>query len=130
MFGAKQVGAAVQHERPDVVIVSPYVRAVGTAEIVAMSAGMDCQICLDERLREREFGVLDLLTRRGSGPGDVRAGLGAGTAERSGDAAQAACWGTLVHALAGQRLGERHGQLGFLAREIIGEIAFVISSPA
>ena len=56
---------AVQDERPDVVIVSPYVRAVETAEIITMSAGMDCQICLDERLREREFGVLDLLTRRG-----------------------------------------------------------------
>jgi ADP-dependent NAD(P)H-hydrate dehydratase len=65
-----------------------------------------------------------------SGSGDVRAGLVAGTAARSGDAAQAACWGTLVHALAGQRLGQRHGQLGFLAREIIGEIASVISSPA
>ena len=64
-----------------------------------------------------------------SGSGDVRAGLVAGTAARSGDAAQAACWGTLVHALAGQRLGQRHGQLGFLARELIGEIGSVVPSP-
>jgi 2,3-bisphosphoglycerate-dependent phosphoglycerate mutase len=56
---------ATQDEQPDVVIASPYVRALQTAELVASAAGLDCQICLDERLREREFGVLDLLTRRG-----------------------------------------------------------------
>jgi ADP-dependent NAD(P)H-hydrate dehydratase len=40
-----------------------------------------------------------------SGSGDVLAGLVAGAAARTGDAAQAACWGTLAHLLAGQRLG-------------------------
>ena len=56
---------AAQQEQPDVVIVSPYVRAAQTADIVIAAAGMDCELCLDERLREREFGILDLLTRRG-----------------------------------------------------------------
>ena len=63
-----------------------------------------------------------------SGSGDVRAGLVAGVAARSGDPAQAGCWGTLMHSLAGQHLGNRHGQLGFLAREIIDAVVSVVPS--
>jgi broad specificity phosphatase PhoE len=51
--------------RPDVVISSPYVRAAQTAQHVLDAAGMDVDVIRDERLREREFGVLDLLTHRG-----------------------------------------------------------------
>jgi broad specificity phosphatase PhoE len=52
-------------QRPDVVIASPYVRAVRTAEI-AVAAGLEgVEIQRDERLREREFGILDRLTRAG-----------------------------------------------------------------
>lgn len=55
-----------QHlQRPDVVIASPYVRAVQTAEIALETGKLRCEMFTDERLREREFGVLDLLTRRG-----------------------------------------------------------------
>jgi len=57
-----------------------------------------------------------------SGSGDVLAGLVAGAAARSGDAAQAACWGTYVHHAAGCRLSSRMGRLGFLARELLEEI--------
>jgi len=57
-----------------------------------------------------------------SGSGDVLAGLVAGAAARSGDAAQAACWATYVHHAAGCRLSVRMGRLGFLAREILDEI--------
>jgi broad specificity phosphatase PhoE len=56
---------AAQRRRPTVVIASPYVRAVETAEIVVRTAGLDVRVRTDERLREREFGVLDLLTREG-----------------------------------------------------------------
>jgi probable phosphoglycerate mutase len=52
-------------ERPDVVVASPYERAVQTARIVLDAAGLDVRLTHDERLREREFGVLDLLTRQG-----------------------------------------------------------------
>jgi 2,3-bisphosphoglycerate-dependent phosphoglycerate mutase len=52
-------------ERPDVVVSSPYVRAMDTARVVVDTAGVDVEIVSDERLREREFGILDLLTRRG-----------------------------------------------------------------
>jgi len=50
---------------PDVIISSPYRRAAETAEIIAAAGGLSAAVRVDERLRERELGVLDLLTRRG-----------------------------------------------------------------
>src|SRR5690349_7585858 len=50
---------------PAVVISSPYVRAEQTAALALTAAGLDVPLVLDERLREREFGVLDRLTRSG-----------------------------------------------------------------
>ena len=47
--------------RPTHVISSPYVRACQTAELVAVHLDIE----VDERLREREFGILDRLTRAG-----------------------------------------------------------------
>ena len=52
-------------EQPDAVVASPYVRAADTARVVVETAELDVRIVHDERLREREFGILDLLTRRG-----------------------------------------------------------------
>ena len=52
-------------ERPDAVVSSPYVRSMETARHVVAAAGLDVEIVPDERLREREFGILDLLTHRG-----------------------------------------------------------------
>jgi broad specificity phosphatase PhoE len=49
--------------RAEIVLASPYVRAEQTATLA--TAGWDCVPMLDERLREREFGILDRLTRRG-----------------------------------------------------------------
>ncbi|HEX6750411.1 MAG TPA: histidine phosphatase family protein [Longimicrobium sp.] len=52
-------------ERPTVVLVSPYVRARRTAELVRASGGTEDpeeELIVDERLREREFGILDRLT--------------------------------------------------------------------
>ena len=54
-----------RRERPTVVWTSPYVRACQTAEIALSAAGLDLPLVVDERLREREFGVLDGLTRHG-----------------------------------------------------------------
>ncbi len=56
---------AEQDDRPDVVLSSPYVRAAQTADLLLDAAGLDLPVHLDERLRERELGILDLLTRRG-----------------------------------------------------------------
>lgn len=50
---------------PAVVLCSPYKRAVDTAAIALEAAGIEVPIVLDERLREREFGILDRLTKDG-----------------------------------------------------------------
>ena len=53
--------------RPDVLLASPYVRAIETAQLFRQNGGCDADqaICLDERLREKEFGILDGLTGLG-----------------------------------------------------------------
>jgi 2,3-bisphosphoglycerate-dependent phosphoglycerate mutase len=53
----------VRAHRPEVVLSSPYRRATHTAEIAV--AGLGLPVGLDERLRDRELGVIDLLTRLG-----------------------------------------------------------------
>lgn len=54
-------------DRPDVLLASPYVRARETARLFNASGGAteDEPICIDERLREKEFGILDGLTVSG-----------------------------------------------------------------
>src|SRR3954451_3003349 len=56
-------------QQPTVVITSPYVRAAMTAHLALEAAGRqprhDIDVVVDERLREREFGVLDRLTKSG-----------------------------------------------------------------
>ncbi|MBC7985529.1 MAG: histidine phosphatase family protein [Sphingomonadaceae bacterium] len=53
--------------RPEVLLASPYVRAIETARLFRDAGGcaLDEAICVDERLREKEFGILDGLTRPG-----------------------------------------------------------------
>jgi hydroxyethylthiazole kinase-like uncharacterized protein yjeF len=62
-----------------------------------------------------------------SGSGDVLAGAIAGVLARGADADQAACWGTYLHAAAGDRLAARVGRLGFLAREVVDELPLVLT---
>lgn len=57
--------AATPDERPTAVVSSPYERARETAALMIESAGLDVELTVDERLREREFGVLDRLTKAG-----------------------------------------------------------------
>lgn len=56
-------------DMPDVLLSSPYIRAVETAELFRAAGGCnrDEPICIDERLREKEFGILDGLTTAGVG---------------------------------------------------------------
>jgi broad specificity phosphatase PhoE len=64
---ARELGTwfAAQAQAPDAVWCSPYRRATDTAAIALAQAGVPARIRLDERLREREFGVLDRLTKVG-----------------------------------------------------------------
>ena len=55
-------------QRPNVVLCSSYARARSTAEIAVRAAGIDrddITFVADERLREKEFGILDRLTKFG-----------------------------------------------------------------
>lgn len=61
-LGARLRGMPAQ-ERPDVVLTSPFLRARETAEIATSWTGIRPRV--DERLRDRDLGVLDLHTARG-----------------------------------------------------------------
>ncbi|MCC3281358.1 NAD(P)H-hydrate dehydratase [Arthrobacter caoxuetaonis] len=54
-----------------------------------------------------------------SGSGDVLAGAVAGFLARGASPEQAACWGTYLHATAGDRLSSAKGPLSFLASELL-----------
>jgi broad specificity phosphatase PhoE len=63
------LSALPEEHRPTVLLASPYLRARATAEIALRTAGIDLEedihFIVDERLREREFGILDRLTKVG-----------------------------------------------------------------
>jgi len=60
-------GALPEDVRPTVILASPYLRAEATARLVAaqLGHGEPLPVCVDERLREKEFGILDRLTTFG-----------------------------------------------------------------
>lgn len=62
-----------------------------------------------------------------SGSGDVLAGAITGFLARGASAEQAACWGTYLHAAAGDRLDARVGPTGYLARELVDELPALLA---
>jgi broad specificity phosphatase PhoE len=74
-LGSEQAAAAgrwfaalPKGDRPEVILSSPYVRARQTAKIICEQgalAGGPSRTIIDERLREREFGIFDRLTTLG-----------------------------------------------------------------
>ena len=62
------VGARPADRRPNIVLTSPYLRARHTAGLIVKTAGMredSYSLIVDERFREKEFGILDRLTAVG-----------------------------------------------------------------
>jgi broad specificity phosphatase PhoE len=60
--------ALPEPERPEIVLSSPYIRARQTAKAICEAGGVAAsarQPIVDERLREREFGIFDRLTTAG-----------------------------------------------------------------
>lgn len=64
---AQAVGAWFrdQPERPTLIVASPFLRAYSTARAIADAIGDGVKLRVDERLREKEMGSLDRLTRAG-----------------------------------------------------------------
>ncbi len=61
-------GEQSEESQPTAILTSPYLRALRTAELIRESAGLDAErvtTTCDERLREKEFGILDKFTRDG-----------------------------------------------------------------
>jgi NAD(P)H-hydrate repair Nnr-like enzyme with NAD(P)H-hydrate dehydratase domain len=61
-----------------------------------------------------------------SGSGDVQAGIVAGLLARGAVPAQAAVWGAYLHARVGERLAGALGTVGYLARELPGQVPTVL----
>ncbi|WP_433175600.1 histidine phosphatase family protein [Actinoallomurus sp. CA-150999] len=61
----RRLAALPPDERPTVVLSSPYLRARDTARLALEQLPDPPPIILDERLRDREVGILYLLTQRG-----------------------------------------------------------------
>jgi 2,3-bisphosphoglycerate-dependent phosphoglycerate mutase len=64
----KWFGALPEEKRPNIVLTSPYLRARHTAELIVANAGLAADsfsLIVDERFREKEFGILDRLTAVG-----------------------------------------------------------------
>jgi ADP-dependent NAD(P)H-hydrate dehydratase len=95
--------------------------------IVALKGARTVVAAPDGARWQHEGGNVGLAT---SGSGDTLAGIIAGLAARGASLAQATCWGVALHAQAGERLGRQFGQLGYLAREIPGEIPFLLEQIA
>ncbi|WP_255770588.1 histidine phosphatase family protein [Pseudarthrobacter sulfonivorans] len=61
----KALASIAEERRPDAVVSSPYARAHQTAQIAVEIAGWPVKVRTDERLRDRELGILDMLTSQG-----------------------------------------------------------------
>ena len=59
----RRLGEVAAAERPDLVLVSPFLRARQTAELAV--GALDIATKVDERLRDRDLGILDLHTAQG-----------------------------------------------------------------
>ena len=62
-----------------------------------------------------------------SGSGDTLAGIVVGLLARGATPLQAALWAVHLHGMAGNRLAETHGSIGFLARGLLAEIPRVMA---
>jgi len=99
--------------------------AAGLKGVVVLKGSETLVVSPDGRAWLHRGGVVGLAT---SGSGDVLAGIVGGLMARGAPPLAAAAWGVCVHAEAGRRLSVRVGPTGFLARELLDEIAGLIAS--
>lgn len=92
--------------------------------VVLALKGADTFVATADELWHHEGGTAGLAT---SGSGDVLAGIVAGLAARGATLPQAVVWGVALHSRAGRALARRLGPVGFLARELPGEVPGLLS---
>ena len=95
--------------------------------VVALKGAITFIGAPDGRLWRHDGGNIGLAT---SGSGDVLSGLIAGFAARGATIEQACSWGVALHARAGNALAARVATLGYLAREIAGEVPTIMQALA
>jgi len=108
----------LQHARETARLLNAIVVLKGSDTFVATPDGDD--YCFSD-------GDVGLAT---SGSGDVLAGIIAGLLARGAPPHTASVWGSFLHAAAGARLARRFGKIGYLARELLDEIAPAMAEAA
>jgi hydroxyethylthiazole kinase-like uncharacterized protein yjeF len=102
--------------------------AIATARewnaVVALKGAVTHIAAPDGRVWRNRAGNSGLAT---SGSGDVLGGVVAGLLARGAPLEQAAAWGVALHARAGERLAQRMGHFGYLARELPAEIPVLMA---
>ena len=108
---------------PEAIAADPVACARSAAElfaaIVVLKAGETIIAAPDGATLRYGSDCIGLAT---GGSGDVLAGIMAGLAARGADPLTAAAWGVWLHGRAGEAAAARVGPLGFLARDLIGEV--------
>ncbi|WP_395671166.1 NAD(P)H-hydrate dehydratase [Phenylobacterium sp.] len=116
---ARLVGASKDEVCADPLAAARHAAAALQAVIVLKGA-RTVIVSPDGSAWRHDGGLAGLAT---SGSGDVLAGVIAGLIARGAPPVQAAVWGVAAHARAGARLSQRVARLGFLARELVDEVA-------
>lgn len=91
--------------------------------VVALKGPETILAAPDGRIFRYTGGGVGLAT---SGSGDVLGGIVAGLLARGADPLCAAAWGVYLHGEAGNALAQRHGDVGFLARELPAEVPRIL----
>lgn len=95
--------------------------------VVALKGATTCVATPDGRAWVHQAAAPGLGT---SGSGDVLAGIVAGLVARGAAPEHAAVWGVTLHARAGERLAQRFGLVGYLARELAAEVPALMEALA
>ena len=61
-----------------------------------------------------------------SGSGDALAGIVTGLLARGAEPVRAAAWAVYLHGEAGNALAKSRGRIGFLARELLAEVPWIM----
>lgn len=121
--------AALTGSSKDSIQANPEDAACGAARawnaVVALKGPITIIATPDARVWRHEGGNFGLAT---SGSGDVLAGIIGGLMARGTKLETAAAWGIALHARAGERLALKLGVVGYLARELAGEVPALMAA--